>query len=76
MRLILSPKFDKKIIVWLNIFVVRTYHRRLEGGEKAMNKARVGVFSVVQGKRDSLRKLGTSAANTKCAGECTCKCCK
>ena len=36
----------------------------------------VGVFSVVHGKRGSLEKLGTRAANTKCSGECTCRCCK
>ncbi len=39
-------------------------------------QARVGVFSVVHGKSGSLEKLGTRAANTKCAGECTCRCCK
>jgi len=39
-------------------------------------QSRVGVFSVVHGKRGSLEKLGTRAANTKCAGECTCRCCK
>jgi len=39
-------------------------------------KVHVGVFSVVHGKHGSLEKLGTRAANTKCAGECTCRCCK
>ena len=40
------------------------------------SQPRVGVFSVVHGKRGLFEKLGTRAANTKCAGECTCRCCK
>lgn len=46
----------------------------LSGAPKASSKPRVDVFSVVHGKRGSLEKLGTRAANTKCAGECTCRC--
>lgn len=44
--------------------------------QSSTERLRVGVFSVVHGKRGSLEKLGTRSANTKCAGECTCRCCK
>ena len=44
------------------------------GASNAASNSRVGIFSVVHGKRGSLEKLGSRAANTKCAGECTCKC--
>lgn len=46
------------------------------GIKQASNQPRAGVFSVIRGSRGKLEKLGTRAANTKCAGECTCRCCK
>lgn len=48
----------------------------LKSTKRVPSRPRVGVFSVVHGKHGSLGKLGTRAANTKCAGECTCRCCK
>ncbi len=46
----------------------------LSGQKQGSSKPHVGFFSVVHGKRGSLEKLGTHAANTKCAGQCTCRC--
>lgn len=46
------------------------------GKKSASSQPQAGVFSTIHGGRGSLEKLGTRAANTKCAGECTCRCCK
>lgn len=54
--------------------ILRAMVAALGSPKQALSKPRVGVFSVVNGKRGSLKKLGTRAANTKCAGECTCRC--
>lgn len=48
----------------------------LNGKKSSAGQPYAGVFSVVHGKRGSLEKLGTRSANAKCAGECTCRCCK
>lgn len=56
--------------------LLRAMALALSGKTSSAEQPRVGVFSVVHGKRGSLEKLGTRAANTKCAGECTCRCCK
>ena len=36
----------------------------------------IGVFSVVAGKRGKFSNFNTRATTLKCAGECTCRCCK
>lgn len=46
------------------------------GIKPASDQPQAGVFSTIHGSRGNLEKLGTRAANTKCAGECTCRCCK
>ena len=54
--------------------LLRMVASAFSGKASSAQQPRVGVFSVVHGKRGSFEKLGTRAANTKCAGECTCRC--
>jgi hypothetical protein len=49
---------------------------RLVGMSRGSPSPAVGKFSVVQGARGSLATIVHREATMRCAGECTCRCCK
>lgn len=48
----------------------------LVGMSRGSPNPSVGMFSVVQSNRGSLAQHARREATMRCAGECTCRCCK